>query len=299
MSRNPFLDQLGAEMKRATSENVAQPAPRSFRATAVLAGTVAAAAALLVVSWGPTLTAPFGVDATDPIAVQTSPSFQSEMEVLTISFESIIAKSGFALAAQPVTSNPASSYPASSYGEAKGPYPRSHLDAMGPDFNVLYVPGYLPDGYSLYGKLRLGDELERAPRVQTQLLKYSDSCFFVMEQYARGFTPRSVEDLSGNGLRSIDVDGFRLYSSYTLGSDSDHLIYFFEINGTWFDFIGRTPTSGTGLTAAEVARVATSLQPYTRSVWGDEVAVVPTVAVFAASLSGEKANVSGTNDSGC
>ncbi len=276
MSRVPYLNNLGDEMRRATLDDVCpQTAPAPFRAVFVVA-SIAAAVVLLLITWGPSLTSG-PTESDDAVASHGKISSDSEMyasiigasemEVLAISFESIRAESGLALTTEPATA---------SAREAKGPYPRSLLDAMGPDFNVLYVPGFLPEGFSLYGKLRLGDEVDRAPRVQTQLLKYNDHCFFVIEQFARGFTPRSIEDLSGNRLRPVDVDGLRLY---TTRSDSDHLIYFFEKDGTWFDVIGRSPKIEPGLTAADVAKMAKSLQPFATSAWGDEVAVVPTVTL--------------------
>ena len=86
-------------------------------------------------------------------------------------------------------------------------------------------------------------------------------------------------DLPESDLKPIDVDGLRLYSAR---DDSGYFIYFFELDGTWFDAIGRTWNDMSTLPATEVARTATSLVAYRAERWDDIAAVVPTVPVLIA-----------------
>ena len=266
MSTIPFLDRLGEEMRRATRNARGIGRVRhSSRAGILLAGITAIAALLLVWSLSMGLEHTPREQAASP---SEDPAVESDVDVLAVSFESIKAEIDRMQADGPVLEA----------GDVGVPYARDVVDALGDCFGVLYVPTYIPEGYSLYGKLTLGGGSNRAPRVQTRVLNHGNLCLFVME-LAQDFTLHSIEELAGGKLERVDVDGFRLYARR---GQSDYFVYFFERDGFWFDVVGKNPKDMTELAAAEVARVAMSLLAFQASVSGDVQAVAPTVPVFGA-----------------
>ena len=142
----------------------------------------------------------------------------------------------------------------------------------------------------------MGGGFDRAPRVQTQVVNYDDLTFFVLEQFAQGFTPPSIENLSESSLEPIYVDGFRLYAAR---DDSGYFIYFFERDGTWFDAIGRTWEDMASLPGTEVVRTAMSLVAYEAEGWDDVAAVVPSVPVLIALPDAQSVNALRGRRFGC
>ena len=267
MSDIPFLELLGQEMRRATHDDPGATTRSYLPWTGALAGGVAGIAALLLILGS--FVTPEAAARDGFVGPDEGTAFAADLEVLAFSYENIRAE---------IYRTQESAYGPDA-GEVGVTYPRDVLDGLGADFDVLYVPAYLPEGHSLYGKLRSGDGFGRAPRVQTQIVNYDDLSFFVLEQYAQGFTPPSIENLLESDLEPIDVEGLRLYAAR---GESGYFIYFFEMDGTWFDVIGRTWKDMETLPAAAVAKMAMSLVAYEAQGWDLVAAVVPTVPVLIA-----------------
>ena len=217
MSDIPFLARLGDELRRATRDD---PGVRRYPAVSravALAAVVGALAAVLFIVWR--LLPTDDVALEEVVATSETADLESDLELLRLSFEEIKAA---------VTQGWGTG-PGQDAAEEHGPYPRDVLDALGSDFEVLYVPTYLPQGYSLYGKLMPGGGFDRAPRVHTQLLKYDEMLLFVLDQYARGFTPWSIENLEKSVLKPVEVEGILLYTRQDEVDRFVYYVYFFII----------------------------------------------------------------------
>ncbi len=284
MRNIPYLERLGDEFERvAREESSRKRVPGAARVVTALVGMAGAAALLLI--WGP-YHSPGQSSQTLPAVQAENQPKTPDVELLTTSFESIVAELDWVDVGAFGTE----------IGQAGGPYPRDILDSLGSDFNVLHVPTYLPTGYSLYGKVSAGGGFDRAPRIQTQVLNYDDWGFFIIDQFAQGFTPRAVEELAQNRMEQVEVEGFRLYVRRT---DSEHVVYFFESNGVWFDIIVGMLMDAPGLGPGDVARTAMSLVGFGVSGWGDSQAVVPTVSVFGGASDENEGGASGAGRGRC
>ena len=284
MSDIQFLDRLGDELRRATREGSAVGRrPHVPRASVVFVGIAGVAALLLVL--GPFIFSG-GMAGDQTTASSETSTVESDIETLTVSFENIRFEIGQAQLADYSPGN----------GALDVPYPRDVIDGLGPDFSMLHVPTYLPDGYSLYGTLRRGSGFDRAPRIQTQALGRDDSQFFVIEQFARGFTPSSIEQFASAIRTPVDIAELRLH---VVRDESDHSVYFFERDGIWFVIISGGPTDVEGLTTTEASRIANSLVAVEASGWGDVSAVEPTVPVFSGASYGASGDPTGKRGRRC
>ena len=266
MNDIPFLVGLGEEFGRVVCDEPRRRRRAKLRTLGAALAGISGIAALFFTVWALSLTSDV-ITPEQAVGQNESQTTETEVEILKASFESIVAELDWAQVGEIGTE----------IGRAGGPYPRVVLDALGSEFNVLHVPTSLPQGYSLFRELRAGDGFDRAPRIQTQVLNYDEWGFFIIDQFAQGFTPRAVNETAATRLQPLEIEGFQLY---VRRADSEHVVYFFEKDGVWFDIIVANLKDAPGLGPGDVARTAMSLVAFDASVWGDGQAVLPSVSVF-------------------
>lgn len=266
MNDIPFLVGLGEEFGRVASDEPGRRRRARLRTFGAALAGISGIAALVFTIWALSLTSD-EITPEQTVGQNESQTTETEVEILKASFESIVTELDWAQVGEIGTE----------IGQAGGPYPRVVLDELGSEFNVLHVPTSLPQGYSLFRELRAGDGFDHAPRIQTQVLNYDELGFFIIDQFAQGFTPRTVNETAASRLEPLEIEGFQLY---VRRADSEHVVYFFEKDGVWFDIIVANLKDAPGLGPGDVARTAMSLLAFDASVWGDGQAVIPSVSVF-------------------